>query len=331
MNRDAIRNDEAERYFFHFPDGNASIARLLVRKLIPAAIPGSSATGIVTARADYAHLDEANSPVRIRLNSIAVRVKHVGKPAVAKEVEVAYIRHGKVYTVKGSHCILACWHQMIPFLNDELPEKQVHALRLAEKVPLLYTNVALRDWGSFVKLGTNSTYAPGCYHSEMTLDVPVSIGDYKFPQAPEDGIVVHMMKTPCSPGLPARSQHRAGRAELLGTPFQTIERKIRDQMARTLGPGGFDPARDIVAITVNRWPHGYAYEYNSLWDEFWLNGTETPCEVARKPFGRIAIANADAAAYAYTDAAIDQAHRAVSEITKTGAVRGRTAATRAGA
>jgi spermidine dehydrogenase len=35
---------------------------------------------------------------------------------------------------------------------------------------------------------------------------------------------------------------------------------------------------------------------------------------ARKPFGRIAIANSDAAAYAYTDAAIDQAHRAVREV-----------------
>src|ERR1700692_3435569 len=31
MNRDTIPNEEAEKYFFHFPDGNASIARLLVR------------------------------------------------------------------------------------------------------------------------------------------------------------------------------------------------------------------------------------------------------------------------------------------------------------
>jgi spermidine dehydrogenase len=95
-----------------------------------------------------------------------------------------------------------------------------------------------------------------------------------------------------------------------------MERNIREQLARTLGPGGFDSARDISAITVNRWPHGYAYEYNSLWDKFWLEGTETPCEVARKPFGRLAIANADAGAYAYTDSAIDHAYRAVQEIMK---------------
>ena len=104
--------------------------------------------------------------------------------------------------------------------------------------------------------------------------------------------------------------------ELFTTSFETFERNIRDQMARMLSGGGFDPARDIAGITVNRWPHGYAYEYNSLWDKFWLDGTEPPCVTARKPLGRIAIANADADAYAYTDCAIDQAYRAVQELTR---------------
>jgi len=123
-----------------------------------------------------------------------------------------------------------------------------------------------------------------------------------------------MMKTPCHPGLPARDQHRAGRVELYNTPFETFERNIRDELGRTLTGGGFDPARDIAAITVNRWPHGYAYEYNSLFDPFWLDGGEQPCVVARQPFGRVAIANADAAAYSYTDAAIDEAYRAVDDL-----------------
>ncbi len=316
QNRDAIPNAEAERYFFHFPDGNASIARLLVRKLIPAAIPGKSAADIVLARANYAKLDQKASAVRIRLNSTVVRVKHRGDAASAKEVEITYARSGKVFTVRAAHGILACWHMMIPYISDELPEKQKEALAAAVKVPLLYTNVALRNWTSFEKLGTCQVYAPGCYHSRFSLDLPVSIGGYQCTRKPEDPILVHMMKTPCKPGLPARDQHRLGRYELFTTEFETMERNIRDQLARTLGPGGFDPARDITAITVNRWPHGYAYEYNSLWDEFWLNGGETPCEVARKPFGRIAIANADAGAYAYTDGAIDQAWRAVTEITR---------------
>jgi spermidine dehydrogenase len=315
MNRDAIPNEEAEKYFFHFPDGNASIARLLVRKLIPEAIPGNSVTDVVTARANYAKLDEATLPVRIRLNSTVVRVKHMGDPASAKEVEVSYGRGGKSYTVRASHAILACWHVVIPYLCEELPDAQKEALASAAKVPLLYTNVALRNWTSFHKLGASSVYAPSGYHSYFNLDLPVSMGDYHCPTKPEEPIVVHMMKTPCKPGRPARDQHRLGRMELFSTTFDTIERKIRDQMGRTLAAGGFDPARDITAITVNRWPHGYAYEYSSLWDKFWLEGGELPCEVARKPFGRLAIANCDAGAYAYTDEAINQAWRAVGEVT----------------
>lgn len=316
MNRDAIPNDEAEKYFFHFPDGNASIARLLVRKLIPEAIPGNSSSDIVLAKANYAKLDNSASPIRIRLNSTAVRVKHLGDPAGAKEVEVAYSRGGKVYTAKAKNAILACWHVMIPYICDELPDTQKEALASAQKVPLLYTNVALKNWTSFEKVGANSVYAPGMYHSTLNLDLPVSIGGYECARKPDEPIVVHMMKAACHPGLPARQQHSFGRIELYSTTFETMERNIRDQLARTLGAGGFDPARDIAAITVNRWPHGYAYEYNSLFDSFWLEGGETPCEIARKPHGRIAIANADAGAYAYTDEAINQAYRAVGEITK---------------
>ncbi len=317
MNRDAIPNEEAEKYFFHFPDGNATIARLLVRKLIPQAIPGKTSSDVILAKANYAKLDDSNSPVRIRLNSTAVRVKHMGDAGSAKEVEVTYARGGKVYTARAKNSILACWHVVIPYICGELPDKQKEALASAQKVPLLYTNVAIRNWTSFQRVGASSIYAPGMYHTGVNLDLPVSIGGYECARKPDQPIVVHMMKAACHPGLPARQQHMYGRMELYTTDFETMERNIRDQLARTLGPGGFDPARDISAITVNRWPHGYAYEYNSLFDKFWLEGGETPCEVARKPHGRIAIANSDAGAYAYTDEAINQAWRAVGEITKT--------------
>jgi len=316
MNRDAIPNEEADKYFFHFPDGNATIARLLVRQLIPAAVPGHSVADVILAKADYAKLDVPESAVRIRLNSTAVRVKHVGDVTNAKEVEVAYSRGGKVYTAKAKNAILACWHVVIPYICDELPSKQKEALASAQKVPLLYTNVAVRNWKSFEKLGTNSIYAPGMYHSYVNLDLPVSIGGYQCARTPDEPIIVHMMKAACHPGLPARDQHSYGRVELYSTNFETMERNIREQLARMLGPGGFDPAHDITAITVNRWPHGYAYEYNSLFDSFWLEGGETPCEIARKTYGRIAIANSDAGAYAYTDEAINQAYRAVGEIMK---------------
>ena len=314
QNRDAIRSQEAERYFYHFPDGNSSIARLLVRKLIPDAVPGKNALDIVTARTNFAQLDRKDSKTRIRLNSTAVRVRHLGDPASATHVEISYMRQGKLLSVRAAHCVLACWHVMIPYLCTELPQTQKTALASAAKVPLVYTNVVIRNWTAFQKLGVSSIYAPGSFHSEMNLDLPVSIGEYKCPRNPEEPIVVHMQRVPTRPGLPSRDQHRAGRIELFNTSFETFERNIRDQMARSLGAGGFDPARDIAAITVNRWPHGYAYEYNSLWDKFWLEGGEQPCVAARQPFGRMAIANSDAGAYAYTDCAIDQGHRAVQEI-----------------
>ncbi len=189
MNRDAIPNQEAEKYFFHFPDGNASIARLLVRRLIPEAIPGNSSTDIVLARANYARLDQSSSPVRIRLNSTAVRVKHVGDEASAKEVEVAYVRGGKMYTAKAKNSILACWHVVIPYICEELPQKQKQALGSAQKVPLLYTNVALHNWTSFQKAGANSIYAPGSYHTYMNLDLPVSMGGYECAHKPEEPVL----------------------------------------------------------------------------------------------------------------------------------------------
>jgi spermidine dehydrogenase len=314
QNRDAIRSEDAERYFYHFPDGNSSIARLLVRSLIPEAVPGKNALDILTARTKFALLDKNNCATRIRLNSTVVRVRHAGDPASATAVEISYVRLGKLQTVRASKCILACWHMMIPYICTELPQAQKNALASAAKVPLVYTNVVIRNWSSFQKLGVSSIYAPGSFHSEVNLDLPVSIGDYKCPRDPGESIVVHMQRVPTHPGLPSRAQHRAGRLDLFKTSFETFERNIRDQLARTLGPGGFDPAKDIAAITVNRWPHGYAYEYNSLWDSFWLDGGPQPCVAARQPFGRITIANSDAGAYAYTDCDIDQGHRAVEEL-----------------
>ena len=314
MGRDAIHNDEAEAYFFHFPDGNSSIARLLVRSLVPNAVPGSSASDIVTAQVRYDQLDQPGNPTRIRLNSTVVRVRHIPDVANAKEVEISYVQQGRLYTVKASHCILACWHAVIPYLSKELPPEQKQVLRSAEKVPIVYTNVALRNWDGFQKLEASSIYSPGCYFSEASLDHRVSIGKYQCTTNPSQPIVLTMHRYPCSPGLPSREQHRAGRQDLYETSFETFERNIREQLARSAGAGGFDPARDIAAITVNRWPHGYAYQYNSLWDPFWLEGGPLPCEAARQPFGRVAIANADADAYAYTDCAINQAYRAVNDL-----------------
>jgi spermidine dehydrogenase len=300
-------------YHFHYPDGNASIARLLVRSLVPGSVPGRDAEDVVTAKVDYTRLDQQGTPVRIRLNSTAVEVRHVGEPSAAKEVEVIYALQGKARRVRGKAVVLACWNMMIPYLCQEMPEQQKKALRYGSKVPLVYTTVAVRNWTAFHKLGVQRVFCPGGYHSSVNLDWPTSIGGYKFPASPQEPMLVRMTRTPCSPGMSARAQQMAGRYDLFSTPFSTFERNIRDQLGRVLGGGGFDPARDITAITVNRWPHGYAYEYNPLWDPDWPPG-QSPCEVGRRRLGRITIANSDAAAAAYTDKAIDEAHRAVMEL-----------------
>jgi len=305
--------EKEEPYIFHFPDGNASVARLLVRSLIPDAIPGSTMEDVVTAKANYAKLDEPASNIRIRLNSTAIHVQHATAEDSRREVQVTYMRGAKMHTVSGKNCVLACYNGMIPYICPELPARQREALSYLVKMPLVYTHVALRNWQPFAKLGIHHIVAPAGYHTYTALDFPVTLGQYQFPSKPEEPAVLFMLRTPCKPGLPQREQNRAGRGELMGTPFSKFERNIRDQLTRMLGGAGFDPAKDIEGITVNRWAHGYAFAPNALFDPDWKE-EEKPWVIGRKPFGQIAIANSDAGASAYTDVAIDQAYRAISEI-----------------
>ena len=303
----------SEPFIFHFPDGNASIARLLVRSLIPEAVPGNTMEDVVTSRVDYGCLDKIRGSVKIRLNSTVVHVQHDGLPNSAKEVMVTYIRGGKPHRVRGKFCVLACFNLMAPYICPELPDPQKEALSYAVRSPLVATNVLIRDWTSFHELGIQHVHCPGGYHSEVRLDAPVNLGQYHHSRSPEDPIVLHLYRVPVSPGLPSREQHKIGQWDLFSTSFETFEWNIRDQLGRILSAGGFDPARDIDAITVNRWPHGYAYEHNLLFDPDWSE-EELPWVIGRKPFGRISIANSDAGGDAEADAAIDQAYRAVKEI-----------------
>jgi len=195
----------------------------------------------------------------------------------------------------------------------EMSDDQKEALAYNVKVPLVYTNVQIRNWKAFEKLKVHNIHCPGSFFTGVEMDFPVSMGGYQFTQKSDDSCLLHLQFVPVGPGNTAREKQRTGRMRLLAMNFDTFERNIRDQLARILGGGGFDPACDIEAITVNRWPHGYAYEYNSLYDPVWAPG-QAPHEIARKPFGNIHIANSDAGAFAYTNEAIDQGYRAVQEI-----------------
>jgi spermidine dehydrogenase len=276
-------------------------------------MPGPTMDDVVTARADDGRLDQTDAPVRLRLNSTVVKVQHVEATPSAQGVIVSYMRAEKLQTLRAKNCVLACYNTLIPYLCPELPEKQKTALRYGIKAPLVYSQVAIRNWESFQRLGVSQIVAPGSYHSYVALDFPVSLGQYKFPSRPDEPMVVFMVRVPCYPGQQRRDQYKAGRLELMNTPFATFERNIRDQLGRMLGATGFDPARDVQGITVNRWAHGYAYDYSALWDPEWPKG-ERPNVVGRQRYGRIAIANCDAGASAYTNVAVDQAHRAVREL-----------------
>jgi spermidine dehydrogenase len=307
------REAKEEPYIFHFPDGNASIARLLVRSLIPDTMAGSTMEDVIAAKADYSKLDQSRAAIRLRLNSTATQVQHGKTTDGEKVVQVAYMRGGKLQSVVAKNCVLACYNGMIPYICPDLPQKQKEALSYLVKAPLVYTHVALRNWTAFAKLNVHQIVAPCGYHTYTALDFPVSLGQYKFPGNPEEPMVLFMLRTPCKPGLPQRDQNRAGRSELMQTPFATFERNIRDQLGRMLGGAGFDPAKDIEGVTVNRWAHGYAFTPNPLFDPDWKE-EEKPWVIGRKPFGKITIANSDAGASAYSDVAIDQAWRAVGEI-----------------
>ena len=313
-------SEDFEPYIHHFPDGNASIARLLVRQMIPAVAPGKTMDDVVTARFDYSKLDRTSSPVRLRLNSTVVGVEHDGDCSSAKKVHITYVRGGRAHRVEARSCVLACDNAMIPYMCPELPAPQREALALQVKTPMLYTTVALRNWQAWKKLGLGGAVAPGSYHINAMLDFPVSLGGYSFAKDPDDPIAVHMERFPhrSNEGLTLREQNRIGRREMLSTSFETIERHIRSQLAGMLGSGGFDPARDIEGITVNRWPHGYSYAwYNPLFDPVYEEDDDEryPHIRARKRFGRIAIANADAGANAMFETAVEQGHRAVTELT----------------
>jgi len=310
--------DLEEPNIFHFPDGNASVARLLVREMIPAVATGDDMEDIVTAPFDYSELDDAKSSVRIRLNSTVVRAQHVNDNLL-NPVKITYMRDGEARIVESKQVVMACYNAIIPRLCPEMPKAQKSALSNCVRAPLVYTNVLIRNWSSFAKLGIYRVNCPGSYHHGVALDYPVSIGEYECAKSPDEPIVLHLTRVPGEPGKSAREQFAAGMRDLLATSFETFERNIRDQLSRILAPGGFDAARDIAAITVNRWPHGYAYGYDPESDRIAFEPDSWPKEkrywaTGSRPFGNISIASTDAASNAMTESAIQEAHRAVNEL-----------------
>ena len=302
-------------YIFHFPDGNATLARLMVRKLIPhVAPPGRSMEDVQLAKFDYTKLDLPQAKVALRLNSTVVKAVNIdaeGQPMA----DVGYVHAGELHRIRARHVVMAGYNMMIPYIVPEMPQAQKDALAQNVKLPLVYAKVLIRNWRAFKNLGVHEAYCPTAPFCLVKLDYPVDLGGYKHPRDPDKSIGLHMIQVPVMPGsgLSARDQARKGRAYLLGTPFEVFEAQIREQLQGMLGAGGFDHQRDIAEITVNRWAHGYSYFYNGLFDD--EESADQIIETARQPIGAITIANSDSDWNPYAHAAIDQAYRAVQEFT----------------
>lgn len=302
-----------------FPDGNASIARLLVQKLIPNVSPNMKGfEDISVARFDYGALDQESQTTRMRLNSTVVGVREVEAGTQKEKVQIDYVQQGKPFRVTAKHCVLACYNGLIPHLCPEMNEHQKEGLTYGVKVPFVYANVLLDNGHAFSKLDVSITQCPFDEFQWVSAAPTMTTGGYQPPVKPQDPMALLMMSSPTpateEPGT-ARDLLRIGRSKIYTTTFEQYEKDIREQLQAMLGKYGFNHESDIRAITVNRIPHGYAYGYLGLDDPQWEDG-QAPHEIGRAQFGRISIANSDSEARAYMDAAFDAAWRAVEEQTE---------------
>ena len=293
------------------PEGNAIITRNLVKRLVPAVSDAETMEELATARFDYARLDDEKSNVRIRLNSMGINIKTVDK---GSRVAVTYLRGGKPYRVKTKHCIYAGFHMYLPHLCPELPEKQKIVLKDNVKMPFVAANVFLRSGRPIKELGSASFYFPGRYLHECVA-WGRSLGKHKQDFNPDEPVVIYMIGPLVGPHteMTPQEQYRQGRYKLLGMAFEEYETEVRQQLASLFASTSFDVREDIIGLTINRWPHGYTRQYNSLFDPEYEEG-KRPHEIARKRFGRIAIANSDSSYVALANTAIDEGLRAVDDL-----------------
>ncbi len=297
--------DKDNPYIYHFPDGNATIARAMVKHMIPEVAECANVEELVLSRFKYEVLDKPTNSTRIRLSSTVVNVQHDGDSDGSSEVFVNYINDNKSYQVKGKHVVMACYNMMIPHIVTGLPEEQAVALRLQTKSPLQYTTVGLRNWKAMKELEIGMAMSPGNMHQAVLMDFPVTIGDYQYTKSPDDPCVLQMISCPYGGtiGAPIRDQYRDARYKMLGLNFEDYEKEIRAHLNGMLPERFFNFDRDVTSITVNRWAHGYT-----------VSGGGDSVKKGRQPFGQISIANCDSAPSADAKAAIDMAWRAVGEL-----------------
>ncbi len=293
------------------PEGNAMISRHLVKRLIPSVTDAETMEQLTTARFDYATLDQPDSRTRIRLNSTVINLEQQGLGSL---VAVTYVRGGRAYRVRARHSIYAGFHMYLPYLCPKLPDEQKAALSANVKMPFVAANVCIRNAKAIKELGSASFYFPGRFLHEC-LVWGRSLGAHVQELDAKQPATIYMIGPVVEPhsGMSPSAQYRLGRQKLLSMSFHDYEKEVREQLVSLFAGTSFDVRRDIVGLTINRWPHGYTRQYNTLFDPDYEDG-RYPHEIARRRFGNIAIANADASYVALCNTAIDEGLRAASEL-----------------
>ncbi|MFC3874339.1 NAD(P)-binding protein [Neisseria musculi] len=299
---------EEEPYIYHFPDGNASIARILVRKLIPGIAPGNTMEDIVLAKFDYSRLDVPANNIRIRLNSTVLRLENNSEGVAA-----AYMPKGGVLKqIQAARAVFAGHSALAARIIPQMPEAQKTAAKTNVKVPMIYGKVAVKNSYAFQKLGVYSLYAPDAPYCLVSLDDPVSMGGYSAPQTANEPVVIHMVQIATGfNGKNAREMYRHGRRRLAGKNYEALEKEMLDQLRSIYTAAGENLDEVLAGVTLNRWAHGYSYEQAELYDSD--RAAEKATETMQQKIGNIFIGGSDSAWMPYVHGAIDQAYRAVKE------------------
>jgi spermidine dehydrogenase len=297
-----------------FPGGNDGIARHIVKTLIPESIPGpNTLENVCKTNINFQALDRAGQPSRIRLGSTTVWLKHEADPSKSNFVAIAYTRNGRVYRLKARSVVMAggCWTSK--FVVKDLPPPHRQAYDQFYRSPCMMANVALRNWRFLYKMGISGCqWFEGIGSFAAVRKVPTFSTNQKT-IGPDSPVVLTLKVLFPHYGMALEDQGNLGRAELLSTPFRDYERQIRAQLTNMFSHSGFDAARDIAGIVLNRWGHAYV----SPQPGFFFGNDEKPAprQVLRAaPFGRIAFANTDLSGAPDHRTAIGEAHRAVSQL-----------------
>ena len=297
-----------------FPGGNSGMARLMVKTMIPAAIDGPrSMEAVWKSPLNFDALDQPGQRVRLRLESTAVRVEHIGESGKSDLVSITYTKGGELYRVKAKTAVMAGGGWITKHVVRDLDESRRTSYETFNYSPYMTANVAVRNWRFLYKLGISSAAWFEGFSRSVNVRRSATFGadiDFVGPDLPT---VLTFFVDFAKPGLPARMQGQLGRAEILSTPFAGYERQIREQMNEMFGPSGFDAKRDIAGIVLNRFGHAFINPQPGFF--FGLNGKPAPREALRDgPFGRIAFSHCDLAGAMDHRNAFIESHRAVGQL-----------------